>query len=73
MKVYSVGKYIVIDAERLIIIDKEINKNVTFEIGEVLKIVVAKKTNSINVTTVPMFKKIMKYLTNEQHPIIKIL
>jgi hypothetical protein len=73
MKIYSIDKYIVIDAERLIIINKEINKNVTFEIGKILKIAVAKKTNSINVTTVPMFKKIMKYLANEQHNIIKVL
>lgn len=73
MKIYNIGKYLLIQKESMFIIDCELKKLVSVEIAKQLNLRCNKKYNSIRITKPYVKNKIIKYLVDNQHQIVEVL
>jgi hypothetical protein len=73
MKIYSIGKYMLIDNDTLIVIDNETKQLASKEVAEATKQRYSIRNNTIAVNRASTFNKVINYLANNEHKIIKVL
>jgi hypothetical protein len=73
MKLYRIDHYLVYEAGIIQIIDLDTNCNVTNTLGEHLTLIYSIAGQYITRSNYRALEKIQAYLSNAQHPIIKLI